>query len=315
MDRGGSLQSASLPTPDQADPWPPPRQLRLGIDAAFSLHQTFAPVSWSAGKWPNEDWIDGAFWWVGREAGELVWRRVAAPGEAAVNVTGSANREDDSAWFARICRPLSSRSTGWRDPALGRLGERYHGAWSFCYGTLFDGLVASIVGQSISLAAAGVAAGRLAQLFCPGLDLAGRRFWPLPTAEELADAKPSLIRQSGVTMKRAEALCAAGRLFVELGVPEVPDHAALADLEPVLLALPGIGPWTVASAFLWGIAHPDAFPRGDVALLRAVRRGFGDATIGMKGLERLAEGWRPFRGEAARLLWLDLLGPASEDTR
>jgi 3-methyladenine DNA glycosylase/8-oxoguanine DNA glycosylase len=95
-------------------------------------------------------------------------------------------------------------------------------------------------------------------------------------------------------------------------VPAVPDPATLADLEPALLALPGIGPWTVASAFLWGIAHPDAFPRGDVALLRAVRRNFRDDTLDMKSMERLSEAWRPFRGEAARLLWLDLLGPATE---
>jgi 3-methyladenine DNA glycosylase/8-oxoguanine DNA glycosylase len=286
---------------------------RLGIDARFSLNETFAPVSWSAGKWPNEDWIDGAFWWVGREADELVWRRVGSSGGATtVSVTGSPHRADDAAWFARVCKPFSSRSALWQDPSIERLGERFQGAWSFCYGTLFDGLVASIVGQSISLAAAGVTAGRLATLFSPGLDLAGRLFVPLPTPAQLAEAESTFVRQSGVTTKRAEALCAAGRLFVDRHVPEVPDPATLADLKPALLALPGIGPWTVASAFLWGIAHPDAFPRGDVALLRAVRRNFRDDTLDMKSMERLSEAWRPFRGEAARLLWLDLLGPATE---
>ena len=74
-----------------------------------------------------------------------------------------------------------------------------------------------------------------------------------------------------------------------------------------LLSISGIGPWTIQSALLWGIAAPDAHPTRDVALLRAARVHYPDVSD-LNDLDRVAERWRPYRGWAARLLWLDLLG-------
>ena len=74
-----------------------------------------------------------------------------------------------------------------------------------------------------------------------------------------------------------------------------------------LVSISGIGPWTVQSALLWGIAAPDAHPTRDVALLRAARVHYPDVAD-LKDLDRVAERWKPYRGWAARLLWLDLLG-------
>ena len=292
---------------------PTRRALPLGDEPPFSMTETFAPVAWSAGRWPNEDWIDGRFWWVGREADRTVWRCLARTGVAqALLCWGDASSDRDTEWFARICRPFSSVEEGIADPEILRLRRRYPGTRTFCYGTLFDGVVASIVGQSISLAAAGVTAGRLASLFHPGVRLAERTFRPLPSPADLANAPPAMIRQSGVTSKRAQALCAVGKLFADLSLPDVPDAATLSDVESALLEVPGIGPWTVASSMLWGIGRPDAFPRGDVALLRAARSVYRIDDLDMNGLVRLSEAWRPHRGEASRLLWLDLLGPAPE---
>lgn len=42
-------------------------------------------------------------------------------------------------------------------------------------------------------------------------------------------------------------------------------------IERELRKLPLVGPWTAASALLWGLGEPDAYPRGDVALLRPGR--------------------------------------------
>lgn len=292
------------------------REVAVGRPTPFSFDLSFAPVAWSAGRWPNEDWIDGAFWWVGRERGQTVWRKLSSPaGGRALAVEGSGCANLDAEWFARVCRPPASVGIVSDDPIVDELRVRYRGAWSFCYGSLFDGIVASIVGQSISLAAAGVTATRLAALFSPGMELAGRLLAPLPTAEQLADAHPKLIRRSGVTGKRAEALCAVGRLCCDENLPPVPSPDTIDALVPKLLSVSGIGPWTVASALLWGIAAPDAFPDGDVALLRAVRRRTGDPTIDMKGLRRRAASWSPYRGEVARLFWLDLLGPAPKEER
>ena len=65
----------------------------------------------------------------------------------------------------------------------------------------------------------------------------------------------------------------------------------------VLLALPGIGPWTVEYVAMRALRDPDAFPAGDLGLRRAL--GGVDA----RTLEKRAERYRPFRAYAAMLLW------------
>jgi AraC family transcriptional regulator of adaptative response / DNA-3-methyladenine glycosylase II len=107
-------------------------------------------------------------------------------------------------------------------------------------------------------------------------------------------------------MKRAEALVAIGTLFASEPRSGGFDANRVAAAER-LRAIPGIGPWTVPSALLWGVAAPDAHPTRDVALLRAARAHYPEISD-LKDLDRVAERWKPYRGWAARFLWLDLLG-------
>ena len=76
-----------------------------------------------------------------------------------------------------------------------------------------------------------------------------------------------------------------------------------ADVEPTqqaLLALPGIGPWTVQYLTMRALGQPDALPESDLGLLRAA------------GCDRpaelltRAEAWRPWRSYAAMHLWQSL---------
>lgn len=138
--------------------------------------------------------------------------------------------------------------------------------------------------------------------------------WPLPSWSDLAAADPAFVRRSGVTTRRAETLVALGRAFADGKIDDLPPLGPETEEAAArLLAMPGIGPWTVASALLWGLGRPDAFPPGDAALLRAARRAYDEPGMDHRRLDRLSDGWRPARGVAARLLWLDLFGPAPEE--
>src|SRR3712207_6971184 len=44
-------------------------------------------------------------------------------------------------------------------------------------------------------------------------------------------------------------------------------------------------PWTAESTLLWGLGAADAFPTGDVALLRAARVAYGRPELDLRGLE------------------------------
>ena len=188
------------------------------------------------------------------------------------------------------------------------LALAHEGMKAWAAGSLYEGVVSSVVGQSISVASAAVTEARLYALFGDGLVVDGRPFWAPPRPDRLAAADVGLVRTSGVTTKRAEALIEVGRLFAdgELREPDGPDFDRNSAVKK-LLAISGVGPWTVRSAFLWGLGDPDAHPSGDVALLRAVKRRLPRVTT-LKELDKAAADWAPHRGWAARLFWLDLLG-------
>jgi 3-methyladenine DNA glycosylase/8-oxoguanine DNA glycosylase len=221
-------------------------------------------------------------------------------------IDGTGDAALDAAWVAGRLHPgvVVER---WPDPVLHDISQRFPGLAPFGDGSLFEGLITSIVGQSITVAAAAVTQRRLAMLFSSGIEVAGRVFAPLPSASQLADAPVALIRSSGVTTKRAEglkriaAIAAAGGLPSDERARSCPD-----EVERDLLELPMVGPWTAKSTLLWGVGAPDAWPSGDVALLRAAKHAFGDQDLTLRTMDMIAEPWRPHRAIAARLLWANL---------
>ncbi len=63
-----------------------------------------------------------------------------------------------------------------------------------------------------------------------------------------------------------------------------------------LMRLPGIGHWTANYIAMRALHWPDAFPTGDLVLMRAARSN-------QKQLQRRSEAWRPWRAYAAHYLW------------
>jgi 3-methyladenine DNA glycosylase/8-oxoguanine DNA glycosylase len=197
------------------------------------------------------------------------------------------------------------------DPVIQELARRFPGLRPMSDGSLFDGLLTSIIGQSISVAAAAVTQAKLCALLGEGIELDQRQFHALPDATILAGTPTELIRRSGVTWKRAEAIVHAAQRQLAGDLPN--DAWAREHPEETvqqLLSLPGVGRWTAESAVLWGIGAPDAHPTNDVALLRAAKFAYNRPEMTLRDLDVLAEQWRPGRALAARLLWTNLFGPA-----
>jgi 3-methyladenine DNA glycosylase/8-oxoguanine DNA glycosylase len=276
----------------------------LTVSPPFDLARTAAPAWWARGRWPNVDWRSGAFVWVGWDGGEVAWRSVRQIDAETLEISGSRDSDRDGRWAAAVLG-ISAAIPRFDDPVLAGLARAHPGLRPWSAGSLYEGVVSSIVGQSISVAAAATTERRLCERFNEAIVVDGRHFWPPPLPEQLASSSAAFVRESGVTTKRAEALVAVGALFAESKLPRS-DGERVATLER-LATISGIGPWTVQSARLWGIADADAHPTRDVALLRAARAHYAEISD-LKDLDRVAERWQPYRGWAARLLWLDLLG-------
>jgi DNA-3-methyladenine glycosylase II len=157
----------------------------------------------------------------------------------------------------------------------------------------FPGLAAIVCGQQLSTASAAAIWGRLSAAFEPFHHDAIRR----ARAAKLARLGLSAPKIKSIRIIAAEI--ARGRLDLDAIAQGDADAAHRA-----LTAVHGIGPWTADIYLLFCLGHADAWPAGDLALQEAARIAFGlKARPNAKELAALAEGWRPWRGVAAHLLW------------
>jgi DNA-3-methyladenine glycosylase II len=157
----------------------------------------------------------------------------------------------------------------------------------------FGTLVYIILEQQVSLASAKAAFDRLT---AAAGSLTPVRFL------ELDDATLRTIgfsrQKSAYSRHLAEALV-AGTLDLD-ALPMLDDDAVRAQLQ----ALKGIGPWSAEIYLLMALRRADAWPAGDLALAVAAQEVKGLAQRPDPAtLTALAEGWRPWRAVAARLLW------------
>jgi len=157
----------------------------------------------------------------------------------------------------------------------------------------FPTLIHLILEQQVSLASALAAFDRLRVAADP---LTPARFLELDDAELLA------IGFSRQKARYGRALAAAvhdGDLDVD-GLGDLDDEG----VDRALQAIPGIGPWTTTIYRLMVLRRPDAWPVHDIALAQAIMevRGLASRPAADEMLA-LAEGWRPWRAVAARILW------------
>ncbi len=166
----------------------------------------------------------------------------------------------------------------------------------------FDGFelaVRAILGQQVSVKGATTLAGRWAKAF--GAPIAT----PYP---ELTRLSPSARRMASVPADEISALGIVGARARCLAVlaPAVLDKRVVLTYAPnveaqidALMGLPGIGPWTAQYIAMRALHWPDAFPSGDLMLMRA-------ANATRRQLQELAQGWRPWRAYATHYLWQSL---------
>jgi AraC family transcriptional regulator of adaptative response / DNA-3-methyladenine glycosylase II len=163
--------------------------------------------------------------------------------------------------------------------------------------------VRAVLGQQVSVVGARNLAGRLSQQYGQALQspvgTVQRRF---PTAEALAQLGPSDLPMPAGRARALIRLCellAAGELALDPG-------ADRDDVSAKLLAIPGVGPWTVAYLRMRALGDPDAFLASDLGVRKALDR------LGLPSGERQAlehaERWRPYRAYALQYLWSGLSG-------
>ncbi len=210
------------------------------------------------------------------------------------------------------------------DPVLGPLARAHPGRRSPGHVDGRELALRAVLGQQVSVAAARRLGARLVAAYGKPLERPdGSLTHCFPTAETLADVDPATLpmpRARGRALTGLATALASGELCLDPGAER--DRAAAQ-----LLALPGIGPWTVSYIRMRALSDPDAFLAADTGVLdvlarlgavpagRAVAAGRG-AAVGSRAAVRgraaeaaaLAESWRPWRSYAVHHLWAHLDG-------
>jgi AraC family transcriptional regulator of adaptative response / DNA-3-methyladenine glycosylase II len=170
--------------------------------------------------------------------------------------------------------------------------------------------VRAVLGQQVSVAAARNLAGRLAHEIGEPVPIDDPTLTRLfPSSAALAGVDPAglpMPRSRARAIHELAAVLAAGEVVLDPGA----DRRAVADR---LLALPGIGPWTVEYIAMRALGDPDAFLPTDLGVRHGLRDlGLSDdpASISVR-----AERWRPWRASAVLHLWaLPPAGPPPDRT-
>ena len=205
----------------------------------------------------------------------------------------------DPAEFAAFAR---------HDPALGPVVARRPGLRIVQSATVFEALTWAIIGQQINLPFA-------ISLRRTLIQLAGRvhasGLWCYPEAADVARlalddlTSRKFSRSKAETLLRLAQLVVDGRLVLDRGRP-------VDEVVQELLAIKGIGPWTVNYALLRGYGYPDCSLEGDVAVRTAFHRLLGGNTRpDIPTTQGLLERYAPHRTMAAAYLWASLSDTAA----
>jgi AraC family transcriptional regulator of adaptative response / DNA-3-methyladenine glycosylase II len=245
------------------------------------------------------------------------WIRVGkAPGKDALSVTISSNLLSalpqmlarvrhlfdlycDPDTVAETLMPMNNLAPGLFVP-----GIRVPG----CYEP-FEMAVRAILGQQISVKAAGTLAGRLARTYgqplqtgIEGLDVA----FPAPESMvELGSSVVDGLGSLGIITSRSKTIYGLARAFVE-GAVDLGPGAQPEVEKKKLMSLPGIGAWTAEYLAMRSMGWPDAFLSTDHGVRKALAALANEGIMELPELTELSDTWRPWRSYATISLWNSL---------
>jgi 3-methyladenine DNA glycosylase/8-oxoguanine DNA glycosylase len=247
-------------------------------------------------------------------AGE-VWRATRTPeGGATVRLQGGGNRVEATAWgpgaqWALTNLPVllgeadDDSAFAPEHPVVRDLYRRLRGLRMCRTQAVVDSLVAIVLEQKVTSDASRRAWRRLVSALgepAPG-PLLGLRLPAEP--RKLATTPSWRYHTFGVEQRRAETVQRIGMLASRL---EEAAHMPLADARARLLAVAGIGPWTVGWVSMLALGDADAVPEGDFNFPHMVSWALAGEPRSTDA--RMLELLEPFRGQRGRVIRLLLAG-------
>ena len=162
----------------------------------------------------------------------------------------------------------------------------------------YGALLRSIVGQQLSVKAARAIWLKLTAVF------GGET----PSPEQLLAADADSLRAAGLSRAKVTYVRSLAEHVIsgELELDRL-DELPEEEITRELIAVKGLGQWSVDMFLIFHLGRPDVLPVGDLGVRRAVERLYGlEGLPSAAELEALGERWRPYRSLASLYLWESL---------
>jgi DNA-3-methyladenine glycosylase II len=191
------------------------------------------------------------------------------------------------------------------DPLFGPLARAQPGLRVVQSATVFEALTWAIIGQQINLPFA-------ISLRRTFILQAGRQhsdgLWCYPAAADVAKLQADDLTSRKFSRAKADTLLRFAGLVADGALRLDADAAnSIEAISAALLAVKGIGPWTVNYGLLRGYGYADCSLHGDVAIRAALQTLLGeDSKPDMARTEQFLARYRPHRTMAAAHLWASL---------
>ena len=157
----------------------------------------------------------------------------------------------------------------------------------------FPGIILNILAQQVSLESAAAAFAKL-EMVVPSI-----------TPEHILALNDLTLKEVGFSCQKAAYVRGIAGSILEgddrlEAVAFMNDDAA----RQTLVHLKGVGPWTADCYLLFSLRRADAWPTGDLALIKAVQEVKAlPYSLSSEDADAIAEDWKPWRAVAARMLW------------
>ena len=187
-------------------------------------------------------------------------------------------------------------------PELGALLRQQPGLRVAQTSSPFEALSWAIIGQQISVTAALNIRRRFIQL--AGVQHASGLYC-YPDALGVAALSIEQLRSVGLSFNKARAIAQVSQLLSSqrLLFPDQVNADTIAQLSAELLAIPGIGPWTVNYTLMRGFAWLDGSLHGDAAVRRYLQVLLNTEQLSAKQTEQWLAQFSPWRALVAAHQW------------
>jgi DNA-3-methyladenine glycosylase II len=195
---------------------------------------------------------------------------------------------------------IGFQNLGEVDPIVSDLQKQRPGVRPVLFPTPYEAAARAIIGQRIQVKQAAKIHSAIAKDFGVTMSARGRIVHAFPVPSVLVKLPPI----EGLAERKVEQLRSLGAAAADGWLDSTKLRAmATADALDHLQKLAGIGPFSADLILMRGAGHPDVFPATELRLQRAMTVAYKlPSTSDFATLEKIAEGWRPYRSWVGLLL-------------